>query len=213
MVRVKGECSEATEIGRGVRQGCLLSPLLFSVYVEAMMKEVMDGNENGVKVGGRIVGDVRFADDQGMVANTNDGLQKLMNVLNSTAKRYGMKINVKKTKVMVVSKSVRVRARIMLDGVEVEQVPRFKYLGAWMTEDGRSDLEVRTRMALAKEAFCKRRELLTKGLSRETKKKMIKALVWSVALYGCETWTLKLEERRRIEALEMWLWRRMERIS
>ena len=69
----------------------------------------------------------------------------------------------------------------------VFQVTKFKYLGAWITEDGRSDLEVRTRIAMAKESFSKRRELLTKGLNVDTKKKIIKTLVWSVALYGCET--------------------------
>ena len=65
---------------------------------------------------------------------------------------------------------------------------------------------------MAKEAFSKRRELLTKGLSLATKKKIIKTLIWSVALYGAETWTLKADVKRRLEALEMWIWRRMEKI-
>ena len=88
MVRLKGECSDATMIGRGVRHGCLLSPLLFSLYAEAMMKEAMEMNEEGVKVGGKVIKDVRFADDQGMVANSNNGLQAIMNDLNETAKKY-----------------------------------------------------------------------------------------------------------------------------
>ena len=212
-MRVCGTCTEATEIGRGVRQGCLLSPVLFNLYAETMMKEALEDVEEGVRVGGSLIPDVRFADDQAMTAGSESGLQKIMNRVNDTGKEYGMKINVKKTKVMVVSKEERKEVRIMVDGQRVEQVPQFKYLGAWMTEDGRCELEVKTRIAMAKEAFSKRRELLTKGLCLATKKKIVKVLVWSVALYGCETWALKKAERGRLESFEMWVWRRMEKIS
>ena len=98
VVKVNGGLSEPGEIGRGVRQGCLLSPLLFSLYVEMMMEEALEGSVEGVKVGGYLLRDVRFADDQGMVANTEKGLQKIMDRLNDTAKAFDMKINVDKTK-------------------------------------------------------------------------------------------------------------------
>ena len=66
---------------------------------------------------------------------------------------------------------------------------------------------------MAKGAFSKRKELLTKGLSRTVKKKIVKAVVWSVALYGAETWALRKEDVRRLDAFEMWVWRKMEKIS
>ena len=66
---------------------------------------------------------------------------------------------------------------------------------------------------MAKEAFNKRKELLTRGMSKEVKKKIVKTVIWSVALYSAEIWSLRKEDIRRIEALEMWIWRRMERIS
>jgi len=69
------------------------------------------------------------------------------------------------------------------------------------------------KIALAKEAFSKRNELVTKRFSKEVKKKMVKTLVWSTLLYGSETWTLRKEDIRRLEAVEMWIWRRMERVS
>src|SRR6267154_5036123 len=102
VVRVRGEDSDTGVIGRGVRQGCPIPPLLFSIYAEVMMVEVLEDMEEGVVVGGKLVSDVRFADDQGMVASTEMGLQTLMNKLNDTAINYGMKINVQKTKAMVV---------------------------------------------------------------------------------------------------------------
>jgi hypothetical protein len=212
VVKVNGDLSEPGEIGRGVRQGCLLSPLLFSLYVEMMMEEAMEESEEGVKVGGYLLRDVRFADDQGMVANTEKGLQKIMDRLNDTAKAFDMKINVDKTKVMKVSRNGG-EINISIDEQKVEQVSKFKYLGAWITEDGRSEVEIRTRIGMAKDAFNKRKELLTRGMSKEVKKKIVKTVIWSVALYSAETWSLRKEDIRRIEALEMWIWRRMERIS
>ena len=140
------------------------------------------------------------------------GLQKIMDRLNDTAKAFDMKINVDKTKVMKVSRNGG-EINISIDGQKVEQVSKFKYLGAWITEDGRSEVEIRTRIGMAKDAFNKRKELLTRGMSKEVKKKIVKTVIWSVALYSAETWSLRKEDIRRIEALEMWIWRRMERIS
>ena len=92
-----GGDSDPGVIGRGVRQGCPISPLLFSIYAEVMMIEALEDME-GVPVGGQLVSDVRFADGQGMVAGTEMELQRLMNKLNDTAKNFGMKINIQKIK-------------------------------------------------------------------------------------------------------------------
>ena len=76
VVKVMQEYSEESDIGRGVRKGCCMSSILFNIYAEAMMIEAMEGIEEGIRVGGKLINDVRFADDQGMVANTETGLQK-----------------------------------------------------------------------------------------------------------------------------------------
>ena len=89
VVEIQQEFSEEGEIGRGVRQGCCMSPLLFNIYGEAMMVEAMEGIEEGIKIEGKLLKDVRFADDQGMIAGSEVGLQKIMNGLNATALKYG----------------------------------------------------------------------------------------------------------------------------
>jgi Reverse transcriptase (RNA-dependent DNA polymerase) len=211
VVKIQQEFSEEGEIGRGVRQGCCMSPLLFNIYAEAMMVEAMEGIEEGIKIGGKLLKDVRFADDQGMVAGSEFGLQKIMDGLNATALKYGMKINIKKTKVMRVSREGEVN--ITINGTKLEQVKSFKYLGHTITDDGRCETEIKCRIAQAKEAFGNRKELLTKSLKKATKIKIVKTLVWTTLLYGSETWTLRKEDIRKLEALEMWLWRRMEKIS
>ena len=190
-----------------------MSPVLFSIYAESMMKEAMDGIRTGIKVGGKLVRDVRFADDQGMVAGTQKGLQKIMDALQGVAEVYGMKININKTKTMRVSKNGGETVDILIEGQKVEQVKKFKYLGAWITEDGRCEVDIRTRIAIAKDAFTKRKELLSRRMKLITKKRIIKTVIWSVLLYGAETWSLRKEDVRRLEAFEMWIWRRIEKIS
>src|SRR6476469_8424895 len=96
VVRIAGGESDSGIIGKGVRQGCPVSPLLFLIYAKMMMKEALENVEEGIRVGGELIKDVKYADDQGMVANTEAGLQSLMDSLNTTAKYYDMKINIKR---------------------------------------------------------------------------------------------------------------------
>ena len=138
----------------------------FSIYAEVMMIEALENMDEGIIVGGQVVSDVQFVDDQGMVASTENGLQKLMNKLNETAKKFNMRMNIQKTKAMVVCRDGDDIVNIIIDGEKVEQGASFKYLGFIITEDGRSLNDVKARLALAKDAFIKRKELLTKSLSK-----------------------------------------------
>ena len=95
-----------------------------------------------------------------------------MDGVNDTAKAaYDMKINVHKTKVTKVSRNgSEINIHVSIDGQKIEQVSKFNYLCVWITEDGRSEVEIRTRVGMAKDAFNKRKELLTRGMSKEVKK-------------------------------------------
>jgi len=90
--------SEACQIGRGVRQGCSLSPLLFIICDEAVMKEATENVQEGISVGDATESLIRYADDKAVVASSQRGLQYLMDSINKVSKEFNMKIIAKKTK-------------------------------------------------------------------------------------------------------------------
>src|SRR6476661_3097285 len=148
-----------------------------------------------------------------MLANTEAGLQSLMDSLSTTAKHYDMKSNIKKTKAMVVSRNGGERVNITVDGQSVQQVSKFRYLGSLISEDGRYLDNVKTRIGMAKDAFNKRKELLTTSIRVHLRKRLFGTLMLPVVLYGYETWAMRKEEINRLNAFEMWVWRRMGKVS
>ena len=180
------------------------------------MKEALESSNDGIRVGGLDISADRYADDQAMISNTIAGLQRLLDLLNETGKRYGMKINIKKTKVLRVSKLKRSSnsIKIKIDGIEVKQVKIFCYLGSIISEDGKCESDIRCRLGMAKTKFIENIQLLTgRSTAIETKKNIIKTLIWSIALYASECWTMRKVDIKRIEAFEMWCWRKMLKIK
>lgn len=118
-------------------------------------------SQEGIKVGGQLLRDIRFADDQAMVARSVNELQSIMDKLSAKAVEYAMKINAKKTKVMVVSRESGVNVNILVDGQPVEQVKRFKYLGCWLTEDGRNLVALgKSEDRYGKECICRKERVV-----------------------------------------------------
>ena len=212
-VRINGALSNPVSIERGVRQGCPLSPDLFSLYGEFIMREI-DGMD-GVKVGGININNIRYADDTVLVAESERELQLLVDRVKEASEERGLKINVGKTESVVFTKGeARPRCRIFIGNEEIKQKNSFVYLGSKLTADGRSEEEISRRINEAKRAFQKMGGLLkNRHMSLETRKRALKTYVWSVLLYGCETWTISKTMTKRLEAAEMWMWRRMLRIS
>ena len=139
----------------------------------------------------------------------------LANRVNEEGKHFGMKMNIKKTKTMVISQKVEApKVNITLDGQPVEQVERFVYLGQLITENGKCDEKIRRRVEIARTAYIKMRNLFTNPkLSTSARLRLIKCYVWSNLLYGVETWTISKTSQQRLEAFEMWALRRLQRIS
>ena len=102
---------------------------------------------------------------------------------------------------------------ITLNKVPLEQVTRFKYLGSWITEDARSDEDIRARVGMAKAAFWQNKELLRSNIKLSTKIKMLNCYVFSVLDYGCESWTWNRPMRMKVNAFERWCYRMILGIS
>ena len=150
-----------------------------------------------------------------MIATTEEGLQQLLNEINSNAESKGLSINHKKTKCMVISKSeTPPTCTLKLGDIKIEQVENFNYLCSVVTSNSRCKKEIRRWISLAKEALKKMKPILCdRKLLMPIKNRVIQTFVWPVILYGSESWTLNSETRKNIEAAEMWFCRCMLKIS
>src|SRR3989441_13226479 len=108
-------------------------------------------------------------------------MQKMIDRLNKTCKAYRMKINVKETKVMIMNKKEKqkgMQSCIMLNNVPLDQVTRFKYLAGWITENAKSDKDIRARVGMAKAAFWQNKELMRRNIRFSTEMKILNCYVF-----------------------------------
>ena len=193
----------------GVRQGCLLSPVLFNLFLENIMRETLDDFAPSVTIGGRPLCNLRFADDIDLIAGSNQELQDLTERLTTRATAHGMEVSSEKSKVMVNSNEDK-KANIVMNGERLEEVEKFKYLGAYIAKDGHSSAEVKTRLAMAASSMARLQQIWkSNDISFTSKFQLYRSLILSIALYGCESWTLSKDLEKRIESFESKCLRRL----
>lgn len=215
-VKTIGGIIENIPIQKGVKQGCVLSPLLYNIYSEQIMEEALNEISEGIKINGVLINNLKYADDTVLIADSDQGLQKLITKINEVSKRYCLNINPEKTKCMIFNKeSVNTKTSVITcDNKELKQVSEVKYLGKMFTYNNNQDIEIKKRIAMAKLNFNKMSKYLTnRKLNIKTRLKMLKSYVWSALLYSCETWVLKRSNMKRLESFEMWCYRKMLKVK
>ena len=138
----------------GVRQGCLLSPVLFNIFLERIMQETLADYHTSISIGGRPICNLRFADDIDLMAGTNQELQSLTDSLARNSSAYGMEISTEKSKVLVNS-AHDISASITMYDEPLEEVATFKYLGATLSKDGSCAAEIHIRITTATAAMAR----------------------------------------------------------
>ena len=192
-------------IGKGVHQGCILSPCLFNLYAEYIMRNAgLDEEQGGIKIDGRNIG---YADDNILMAESEE-LKCLLMKVKEESEKVCLKLNIHKTKIMASGPITSWQ----IDGKTVETVTDIILGGSKITTDGDCSHEIKRHLLLGRKVMTNLDSIMKNGdITLPTKVHLVKAMVFPVVMYGCESWTIKKTEHQRIDVLELWCWRRLLR--
>ena len=160
----------------------------------------------GIKITGRNINSLRYADDTTLIAESKEELKSLLMTVKEESEKVGLKLNIQKTKIMA---SGPINSWKM-DGETVETVSDFILGGSKITANGDWSHEIKRCLLLGREAMT---NLDSIEITLPTKVSLVKAMVFPVVMNGCENWTIKKAEHQRIDAFELWCWRRLLRVS
>ncbi|XP_078581995.1 uncharacterized protein LOC144865280 [Branchiostoma floridae x Branchiostoma japonicum] len=211
-VRHDGQHSEWFHVKTGVRQGCVISPTLFLVVIDWVMRRATAGHPRGIVWGltSRLE-DCDFADDIALLSHAQRDIQEKTNNVDQQASSVGLKTHQDKTKILKVKSKSTVKTTIR--GQDLEEVQDFKYLGSYISSDSNIEKEVSTRIGMAAQAFNKLRNIWKAStLKQKTKLRIYRSNVRSVLLYAAETWRTNKKIEQRIRGFESRCLRRILKI-
>ena len=155
----------------------------------------------GIKIAGRNINNLRYADDTTLKAESEEELISLLMKVKEESEKVGLKLNIQKTKIM----ASRLITSWQIDGETVETVSDIIFGGSKITADGDCSHEVKRHLLLERKAMTNLDKMLkSRDIALPTKVHLVKAMVFPVIMYGCESWTVKKAERLRIDAFELW---------
>ena len=222
-----GNVTEAFAISNGVKQGCVLAPVLFNVFFTCMLSHAVRDLEKGVYIRYRLDGslfnlrrlsaktkslqnllqEVLFADDCALVAHAESDLQIVLDRFSEASKLFGLTVSLGKTEVLhqPAPNTHPPSPSIVIDNTPLASVDHFRYLGSIISCDGSLDKEITSRIGKASQALgrLRNRVLNHHNIRLSTKLKVYNAVVLPSLLYGCETWTLYRRHVKKLEYFHM----------
>ena len=186
------------QIGKGVCQVCI-SPCLFNLYAECITRNAqLKEAETGVKISRRNINNLRYADDTTLMAESEEELKSLLMKVKEESEKVGLKLNIQKTKIMA-------SGPITSWEIVGETVSDFILRASKITVDGDCSHEIKRCLLLGRKVMTNLDSILkSRDITLPTKVRLVKPMVFPVVMYGCESWTVKKAERRRIDAFELW---------
>ena len=160
----------------------------------------------GIKIAGRNINNFRYADDTTLMAESEEELKSLLMKVKVESEKVGSKLNIQKTKIMASSPITSWE----IDGETEETVSDFIFLGSKVTADGDCSHEIKRCLLLGRKVMINLDNIFKRrDISLPTKVHLVKAMVFPVVMYGCESWTIKKAECQHIDAFVLWCWRRL----
>ena len=160
------------------------------------------------KIARRNINNLRYADDTTLMAESEE-LKSLWMKVNEETEKAGLKLNIQKTKIMAPGPITSWE----IDGETMQTVTDLIFLGSKITADGECSHEIKGCLLLGRKVMTNLDSILkSRDIALPTKVHLVKVMVFPVVMYGCESWTIKKAEHRRIDACELWCWRRLLRV-
>jgi len=169
----------------------------------------LDEAQAGFKIAGRNINNLKYADDTTLMAENEEELKSRLMKVKEESENVGLKLNIQKTKIMTSSPITSWQ----IDGETMETVTDFIFGGSKITADGDCSHKIKRRLFLGRKVMTNLDSILKgRDITLPTKVHLVKAMVFPVVMYGCESWTIKKAECQRIDAFELWCWKRLLRV-
>ena len=187
-----------------------MSSCLFKFYAKYIMRNTgLEETQAGIKMAGRNINNLRYADDTTLMAESEKELKSLLMKVKKESEKVGLKLNIQKMKIM----ASRPITSWQIHGETMETVRNFIFLGSKITTGHDCSREIRRGLLLGRKVMTNLDSILeSSNITLSTKVHLVKAMVFPVVVYGCESWTVKKAECQRIDACELWCWRRCLRV-